>query len=219
MAAHRISNKMLRRCAVEQTNPYAVRSLDINVGTITVQPERQVLPCDKRTGEIHKRHAWEIPVTTSIGVCATRLDWTYSALAALWFAVDKEPANVKGKEQDAVVWMLKTMVDDFINEKDRTSPFDRKPTGIYRPRVITQRIAAQGGIFTAHRMMKKEGFVNLEKNIRFRDRLTKFTVEASAFPHIRKHLDGCGVNRSTLFPDLVGLCSHLEWRYTKLPDE
>jgi len=153
------------------------------------------------------------------GLPTRLLDWTYSALAALWFAVDKEPANVKGKEQDAVVWMLKTAVGDFIREQDRTSPFDRKPTAIYRPRVITQRIAAQGGIFTAHRMMKKEGFVSLEKNIRFRDRLTKFTVEASAFPDIRKHLDGCGVNRSTLFPDLVGLCSHLEWRYTKLPDE
>jgi hypothetical protein len=68
-------------------------------------------------------------------------------------------------------------------------------------------------------MMKSEGFVALDNNRRFKPRLVKFTIEAAAFPHIRKHLDGCGVNRYTLFPDLVGLCDHLEWRYTKLPDE
>jgi hypothetical protein len=153
------------------------------------------------------------------GLPTRLLDWTYSALAALWFAAEKEPVEVKGKKQNAVVWMLKTSVEDFIDENDRPSPFDRKPTGIYRPRVISQRIAAQKGIFTAHRMMKEEGFVVLEKNRRFRERLFKFVVEASAFPDIRKHLDGCGVNHSTLYPDLVGLCNHMEWRYTKLPDE
>lgn len=186
--------------------------------------ERLMFDEFKRTSvaltDLQPQTDWDfLAIAQHHGLPTRLLDWTYSALAALWFAVDKEPANVKGKEQDAVVWMLKTTVDDFIEEKNRSSPFDREPTGIYRPRVITQRIAAQGGIFTAHRMMKKEGFVDLEKNRRFRDRLIKFTVEASAFPHIRKHLDGCGVNRSTLFPDLVGLCSHLEWRYTKLPDE
>jgi hypothetical protein len=36
------------------------------------------------------------------------LDWTHSALAALWFAVEKEPAQDSGKKLDAVVWMLKT---------------------------------------------------------------------------------------------------------------
>jgi hypothetical protein len=153
------------------------------------------------------------------GLPTRLLDWTYSALAALWFAVEKEPVEVNDKKENAVVWMLKTSVDDFIDEKDRPSPFDTKRTGIYRPRVISRRIAAQRGIFTAHRMMKKEGFVALDKNKRFRERLIKFVVEALAFPEIRKHLDGCDVNRSTLYPDLVGLCNHLEWRYTKLPDE
>lgn len=147
------------------------------------------------------------------------LDWTHSALAALWFAVEKEPSEVDRKKQDAVVWMLATRVEDFINERDRSSPFSKGATSIYRPRVITRRIAAQGGIFTVHNMMRSEGFVALENNKRFRSRLTKFIVTAGAFPHIRKHLDGCGVNRSILFPDLVGLCDHLEWRYTKLPDE
>jgi hypothetical protein len=153
------------------------------------------------------------------GLPTRLLDWTYSALAALWFAVEKEPAEVGGKKQNGVVWMLRTRADDFIDERSRKSPFDNGVTRIYRPRVITRRIAAQSGIFTVHKLMNTEGFVVFETNKKFKSRLSKFVVEASAFPHIRKHLDGCGVNRSTLFPDLVGLCEHLEWRYTKLSDE
>jgi len=87
------------------------------------------------------------------------LDWTYSALAALWFAVEKEPVEIEGKKQNAVVWMLKTRVADFIDENSRKSPFGKRATSIYRPRVITRRIAAQGGIFTVH---------NYDENRRFR---------------------------------------------------
>jgi hypothetical protein len=68
-------------------------------------------------------------------------------------------------------------------------------------------------------MKNSEGFVLLEKNRRFKDRLVKFNIPASAFPGMRKHLNVCGVNDASLFPDLVGLCDFLEWRYTKFGDE
>jgi hypothetical protein len=64
-----------------------------------------------------------------------------------------------------------------------------------------------------------EKFVPLDWNKRYKERLLKLEVAPSAFPNIRKHLNGCGINRFTLFPDLSGLCDHLEWRYTKGPDE
>lgn len=149
------------------------------------------------------------------------LDWTYSALAAMWFSVEKPPKRVNGKSLNAVVWLLKTRVSDFVEESSGESPFkfEKSGTRIYRPRVITPRIAAQGGIFTVHRMLKSEGFVALESNARFSERLVKFTIPPPGFSDIRKHLHGCGVNNFSLFPDLDGLCRHLEWRYTKLaPD-
>jgi hypothetical protein len=147
------------------------------------------------------------------------LDWTYSALAALWFAVEREPATKEGVPQNGVVWLLKTEVEDFIEHEEDCSPFDNEKTRIYRPRVISPRIAVQRGVFTVHPMHSSERFVAFQSENGFKDRFVKFVVEASAFSRIGKHLDSCGINRFVLFPDLVGLCSHLEWRYTNGLDE
>jgi len=142
------------------------------------------------------------------------LDWTYSALAGLWLAVEKPPKKAHAIAYPGVVWLLKTKADDFIDEDTRASPFANGVTRIYRPRVTTGRIAAQSGLFTIHRVMKGKGLVALEKNSYFVERLVKFVIPGSAFTDIRKHLHGCGVNRFSLFPDLDGLSDHLAWRYT-----
>jgi hypothetical protein len=153
------------------------------------------------------------------GLPTRLLDWTRSALAGLWFAVEKPPKKRESKPLDAVVWLLKTKVEDFIDETTRETPFSKGRTKIFRPRLITRRIAAQGGVFTVHHMGHNESFVPIDRNRYLSPRLAKFVIPASSFPHIRKHLDGCGVNRFSLFPDLDGLCDHLAWRYTKLSDE
>ncbi len=153
------------------------------------------------------------------GLPTRLLDWTYSALAALWFAVERSPKIGDSEPLNAIVWLLKTKSYDFIDETTREKPFDKGGTRIYRPKLITNRIAAQGGLFTAHRMSEQGTFLPLEANRLFRRRLVKFIVPAPTFGQMRKHLNGCGVNRFALFPDLDGLCGHLEWRYTKLSDE
>ena len=144
------------------------------------------------------------------------LDWTYSALAGLWLAVERKALKEGSETRNGVVWLLKTAVDDFIDESTRQSPFDEGNTRIYRPRFVTRRIAAQRGLFTVHRAVKGAGFVALERNKRYRERLVKFVIPADSFSQIRKHLDGCGVNQFSLFPDLDGLCTYLAWRYAKV---
>ncbi len=158
---------------------------------------------------------WDfLSVAQHHGLPTRLLDWTYSALAGLWFAVEKPPADDDGGLRPGVVWLLKTRVDDFVDEDGHTSPFSNALTRIYRPRVITRRIAAQGGLFTVHMVPKDKGLLALEKNAHFAGRLVKFVIPGPAFDNIRKHLHGCGVNRFSLFPDLDGLSDHLAWRYT-----
>ena len=129
------------------------------------------------------------------------------------------PVVKEGVRQNAVVWLLKTTPEDFIDSKQEGSPFANQGTRIYRPNVITERIAAQRGIFTVHKMMNEERIIKFETHSRFRDRLVRFIVEADEFAAIRRQLDSCGVNRATLYPDLVGLSQHLTWRYIEQPAE
>lgn len=152
------------------------------------------------------------------GLPTRLLDWTYGALATVWFAVENEGKDHQGKPQNAVVWLLKTQNVDFINigSQQDISPLDNRKTRIYRPRAVTRRIVAQGGLFTVHMFQKaKKNFLPLEENSRYTDRLVKFSIEARSCEKLKTELSGCGVNRASLFPDLDGLCSHLAWRYSK----
>jgi hypothetical protein len=157
------------------------------------------------------------------GLPTRLLDWTLSATAALWFVVKDGPRmDEKQEPRDGVVWVLKPKTKDFINFTDekvlsKDAPFLSKRTRIFRPRIIDQRISAQGGVFTVHAAVRPDydkPFIALEINSNFSNKLTKMTVPASHFPNLRKQLHLCGADNSTMFPDLDGLCKHLQWRYT-----
>jgi hypothetical protein len=167
------------------------------------------------TGHV-KVNAWDlVSIAQHHGLPTRLLDWTYSALAALWFAVAPR------KPENAVVFLLKTRVKDFITqeEEDSLTPFNLPATRIYRPRHVTPRIAAQRGIFTVHRMQESGAFRAVEKIPELHGRLVKFIIPPGAFHLITQQLDGCGVNGFALFPDLAGLCGYLAWRYVHFPDE
>lgn len=152
------------------------------------------------------------------GLPTRLLDWTSSALAALWFAVQHQ------KKENAVVCLLKTRADDFVTqqeEKDLTNtPFNLDRTKIYRPRFVNPRISAQRGLFTVHRMQEETGtFRAVERIEGMVGRLVKFIVTPKHFHLIMQHLDLCGVNHFSLFPELPGLCDYLGWRYIHFPEE
>ncbi len=151
------------------------------------------------------------------GLPTRLLDWSQSALVALWFAVKDPPDSLDGRKQKGVVWILKATTEDYKN--DDSTPFDNKRTKIFRPKVISKRISSQSGVFTVHKVNKGERIVQLEKHKDFSKKMIKISILPKLFALIRSQLNIMGVDYSTVFPDLDGLCGHLQWRYSKYSDE
>jgi len=154
------------------------------------------------------------------GLPTRLLDWTYSALAALWFTVKGTPYKSKDEiVENGVVWLLMPEVEDFRTDIEQYGPLSNKITKIFRPKIISKRISSQAGAFTVHKINEDGKVVKFENHAKFRKKLLKIIVPPLNFPRIRHRLNMLGVNSATLFPDIDGLCSHLEWRYTFLDDE
>ena len=185
------------------------------------QIENLILEEFRRTG-LHLAERWPndswdlIALAQHHGLPTRLLDWTYSALIALWFAVKDVPSK---KESNGVVWIMTPEVSDFKADTEDTTPQDNKKTRIYRPAIISKRISSQSGVFTVHKINSDGKFINLERNAEFSCKLLKTIIPSRSFPSIRHRLNMLGVNSSTAFPDLDGLCAHLQWRFSFLKDE
>lgn len=58
---------------------------------------------------------------------------------------------------------------------------------------------------------KGKKFISLEKNKNYKVFLFKINIPRDLFPGIRIKLNQMGINSSTIFPDLEGLCKHINW--------
>lgn len=167
--------------------------------------ERQQLPFT----EFEPRDAWDLLALAQHHGLPTRLlDWTYSALAALWFCVRKPPKKDKKGLIDGVVWLFKPSPEDFLKFPTNESPYEQGPTRIFRPRTITRRIMAQSGVFTCHKRTSDGRFIKLESNNAYKNRLVRIPVSGYNFERIREDLMANGVSSLSLFPDLDGLAAH-----------
>jgi hypothetical protein len=154
------------------------------------------------------------------GLPTRLLDWTFSALTSLWFAVCKSPEkDYKRKYKSGVVWILSADVKDFNLSTKSTGPFDNSVTKIYRPKVVSRRISAQAGAFTVHHIDKDGKFTRFESHEEFKHKLTKVKIDGNNFAKIRDSLYTLGINHFTLFPDLDGFCKLLQWRFSRFEDE
>ena len=148
------------------------------------------------------------------GLATRLLDWTLNPLAAMWFAINKP------SKQNAVIWILEPKAQDYLAIEDDPDPFKIKRTKIFRPKNITSRISAQMGWFTAHYYNEDEDrYADISNISAYRKRLSTVQIKNSDFASMRRELDKCGINSSTMFPDLVGLAENIQWQYTELNDE
>jgi len=175
--------------------------------------ERTSLPLS----EFQPEDDWDLLALAQHHGLPTRLlDWTYSALTALWFAVKDVP---KKNNAHGVVWVLIPETEDFRADTERYGPLSNKITKIFRPKIISKRISAQSGVFTVHKIIDGGRMISLETNRKYSKKLMKISIMPENFPVIRNRLNMLGVNSASVFPDIDGLCAHLQWRYSYLKDE
>lgn len=154
------------------------------------------------------------------GMATRLLDWTSNPLTALWFAVQYPPKD----DNDGVLWIFNVPDKDIITpnklKQSIITPFSGTRTKMFQPNCVTNRIVAQNGSFTVHKFIdKRKSFVPLEKIKIYKDMLTKVIIPADSFADLRYHLDRFGTNHASMFPDIDGVCKHVEWLNSQLEDE
>jgi hypothetical protein len=115
---------------------------------------------------------------------------------------------------------------EIVLPSSKTSPFEVKSTKVFRPTIISHRMTAQAGWFSAHKFVsKRPGFVPLDKNKAYKESLAKLEVRLSPGT-VLTFLARVGISPVSLFPELEGLCKHLnehaefsisDWEFLPMP--
>jgi hypothetical protein len=164
--------------------------------------EAAILQLFKRQARPYLNHTpandveW-LAVAQHHGMHTRLLDWSESLLVAAYFAVKNA-----GADGHAVIFGLRDVPE--MSSQEELAPFKLKRLVLYRPPHIAARIPAQSSVFTVH----PDPTANL-----VRPGLKRWVIKKSACMSIKRMLDSCAINESTLFPDLDGLARHLGWRY------
>lgn len=136
------------------------------------------------------------------------LDWTSNPMVALWFACSNRQDR---PDHDSYVYML---VADHAALPDRTkSPFQQKHVCILQPNYESPRVSAQHGWLTVHNYENGQ-FTPLEDSQEDQIFLCEYLIPKTIKAQIIDGLDRCGINQSTIFPDLDGLCGYLNRNFT-----
>jgi hypothetical protein len=188
---------------------------DIDIDPKTLDTEKGMLNEFERRGrplleiEPQSKYEW-LALAQHHGIPTRLLDWTSSALAALWFTVSDDRRDMGGVDNDGAVWALKFTKKDVKRPSKNENPFKREKTKVFRPTHIEKRFVAQGGWFTIHSNLRP---LNEQKGLKMK--LTKIIIPRILFGKIRFLLNICGMNQVTLFPDFGGLCKHIAWQNSK----
>jgi len=135
------------------------------------------------------------------GLPTRLLDWSSNPLVGLYFAVNEHP-DVDGKLY--TLYAVKRMNEENFSR----SPFELENPEKYYPKLVSQRIRAQEGLFVVSNDPEKE----LDVSKRPDWEISHFTIPHKYKENILYELFRLGVHRSSMFPDVEGLAARLKWQ-------
>jgi hypothetical protein len=157
------------------------------------------------------RNKWEwLVLAQHFGLKTRLLDWTSNPLVALWYACKDFDKN----KDNCFVYRLSVDKNMLVDTHKNETPFNNPLTRVLRPTLNNERIVAQSGWFTAHKFSKKGNrFIALDKNAEIKKAIVEFEIRGDIKNQLRERLSTLGINDSSLYPDIIGLCNHLNWKY------
>lgn len=126
------------------------------------------------------------------GLPTRLLDWSFSPLVACFFCVKEN------LDKDGAVYLYKAR--DYKREEKINIKTLKKPAA-FLPSHGSRRITAQSGAFTVH----PDCCYEIDE-----PEIKKYIIPKKLKPSFLKALSKYGINNSTIFPDLDGLCSHIK---------